>query len=112
MAIRINETTGTDFISVTAGEKSASAIFEEEQIHAKSAEKGIAAIIPTITRKIDAPTVFQKSGSSDSSASLARVASGEGNISGLPTAIEAQSHKSSQKAAAASARAVFLRAFI
>jgi hypothetical protein len=112
IAIRMKETTGTDFISVTAGEKSASAIFEEEHIQAKSAEKGMATDIPTITRKSDAKTVFQKSASSDSSASLESVERGDGNIRGLPTAIDAQSHKRSQNAAAASARISFLRAFI
>ncbi len=112
MAIRMKETTGTDFISVTAGERSASAIFDEEHSQANSAEKGIAMAIPTTTRKSDDPTVFQKSDSSDSSASLAKVAIGEGNISGFPTAIEAPNHKRSQNAAEASASVSFLRAFI
>ena len=112
MAIRMNETTGTDFIRVTAGEKSASAIFDDEQIHAKREENGIATAIPITPLKSDEPIVLQKSASSDSSASLASVSIGEGNISGFPTANDAASHKRSQNAAAASGRLIFLSAFI
>ena len=112
IAIRINETTGTDFINVTAGEKSTSTIFDDEQSHAESAEKGIAIAIPTTTLKSDEPTVFQKSASSESAQSLASVSSGEGNISGLLTANEAANHKRSQNAAVATGRIIFLSDFI
>ena len=108
----MKETTGTDFINVTAGEKSASAIFDDEQSHAKSEEKGIAKVIPITTRKSDEPIVLQKSASNDNSQSLESVSSGEGNISGFPTAIAAASHKISQKTAAARGSEIFFNTFI
>ena len=73
---------------------------------------GMAAAIPTTTRKSDDPTVFQKSVSADSSASLISVSGGEGNIKGLPTASDASCHSNSQNKAAEIVRPNFLSSFI
>lgn len=112
IAIRMKDTTGVDFIKVTAGENSALIIPEPEHNAANSHAAGIAISIPIRILKSESAVNIQKLLSPASSNSLKRVSTGVGSISGLQTIIAAACHKASQKRATPSDRTAFFIAFI
>ncbi len=108
IAIRMNDTTGIDFIKVTAGAKSLSAIFDQAQRADSRTAAGIAARMPADTRKSERVEYLQNSAVAESSSSLLKVRIGVGRISGLPTAIAAICQSASQKRATPVPMASFL----
>ena len=108
----INDTTGVDFISVTAGEKSIFTAFEREHIPASNHEDGMAITIPMTILKSESPVKIQNLRTVESSNSLIMVSMGEGSMSGLAINIDAICHKAAQNRATPSDSAAFFSAFI
>ena len=111
-ALRMKDTTGVDFIKVTAGENSASIIPEPEHNDANNHAAGIAIKTPIRILKSESAVKSQNSLSPESSNSVITVSIGVGSIKGLPTIIAAACHKASQKRATPSDRTAFFIAFI
>lgn len=100
MAMRMNDTTGVDFIKISAGEKRELAISNFVHNDANMNAAGIAAIIPMKILKNESAVNRQNSESLISSKSLDAVSIGVGSIKGLATAIAAPCQISIQKISA------------
>jgi hypothetical protein len=108
----MNDTTGVDLISKTAGSKSFFAIVEYEHKEAAISAEGTARAIPMTILISDSAVKIQNSFTVTSSHSLMTVSKGVGNIRELLMIQAAIHHNVSQNADIPARVANFLRIFI